>query len=49
MKCPKCVFDVKWRGACVTVDDVKYKAYVCHRTPECPGVIRGEVYQEAEG
>ena len=42
MKCPKCFFDMKWRGGCVTVDGVKYRSYGCRQTPDCPGVVRGE-------
>ena len=32
----------------MTVDDVKYRVYGCHRTPECPGVVRGEKMEEVE-
>ena len=46
MKCPKCFFEVKWRGAFETVDDVKYRVYGCLRTPECPGAVRGEKIEE---
>ena len=48
MKCPRCFFEMKWRGAFESVDDVKYRVYGCHRTPECPRAVRGEKVEEAE-